>query len=120
VTLSETECFAVKRLDSFYSEQFLSNKIESMHPLANINNESEIIFSGAHGSALLCTLVRTITIHIIGLTLRWQETHAPYLLESRWLPWPNAGVGAVLYLRGRLEPGPNSGKEQLRPVIDDR
>lgn len=127
IVISEAESLAFQSLNQHYKDLFLTDGLESMHPKAYIKDVRDIkkLSSFFFWGAWVCSSLRPG--HDYSYTHNW-----PYDEMAGNRPsWPVTfwsvagclglmlGLGAVLYLRGRLDPNGNgsSPKEQLMPIM---
>lgn len=128
VTISAAENQAVVNLNSHYLDLFLKDSLESMHPKAYIKDEKEIknLSSFFFWGAWVCATLRPG--HDYSYTHNWPFDE----MAGNTPSWPITfwsvagclglmlGLGAVLYMRGKLDPNGNSQKDQLMPVMTSR
>lgn len=124
VTLSDAECQAVSELKGHYEKVFLGEGPESFNPKAYIKDKKDVekLSSFFFWGAWVCATLRPG--HDYSYTHNWPFDQLAGNLPS----WPITfwsvagclglmlGLGAVLYLRGRLDPNGNS-REQMMPVM---
>ncbi|MCC6979115.1 MAG: cbb3-type cytochrome c oxidase subunit I [Candidatus Melainabacteria bacterium] len=117
--VSDAQSIAIDELNTHYKNFFSGNGIESMHPAAYINNEKEIrdLASFFFWGAWVCSSSRPG--HDYSYTHNWPfDPIAGNLPTAETTFWSVAGcmglmlgLGAVLYLRGRLSMNESSPSE---------